>query len=370
MIKLEKFIDLFCGIGGFRLALEERGLECVFSSDIDEDARKAYNANFGEFPTGDITKVDAKDVPPHDVITGGFPCQSFSLSGRQKGLDDPRGQLFYEIIRIAKHHKPKVVFLENVRHILEIDDGDVYKEFEQAWNTAGYSVRYHLLNASMYGVPQSRWRVYFVIIRHDVALQSVEPKPASDSLYICDLIEPEARDDEWLHVSENRGLQKGKGKKAIRAGRYRYQNELFVEHGRAPIKIGDIGRGGQAERIFSIHGHAPTQATWGQEYYAVDRLVRRLSQNEVKGIMGFPQSHIVGERGAGYKQLGNAVIPYMIGEVFDAIIPDTDIAYNEYNHATRRSFPDSYDRRGAQRCLSLSATSNLDPVRVTDPSVA
>ena len=218
MTKLETFVDLFCGIGGFRLAFEDRGLKCVFSSDIDEDARQAYKANFDELPAGDITQVDAKDIPAHDVLAGGFPCQSFSTSGTKQGLEDPRGQLFYEIIRIARHHRPKVVFLENVRNILEIDDGRVLREFESEWNAAGYSVRYHTLNASMYGVPQSRWRVYFVIIRNDVPLQSVSPPPMKESLYICDLLEQDANDDKWLHLSEKRG-KSNRG----RVGRYRYR---------------------------------------------------------------------------------------------------------------------------------------------------
>ena len=102
-----KFIDLFCGIGGFHLALSSLGGECVFASDIDADCRKVYQQNFGIEPHGDITKIDEKDIPAHDVLCGGFPCQSFSKAGNRRGINDPRGTLFFDIVRIVKHHKPK-----------------------------------------------------------------------------------------------------------------------------------------------------------------------------------------------------------------------------------------------------------------------
>src|SRR3989344_8678397 len=112
--KLKTFIDLFAGIGGFRLALEWFNLECVFTSEWDEQAQKTYEANFGEKPAGDITKIKAEDVPPHDVLCAGFPCQAFSISGKQRGFQDTRGTLFFDIARIVNYHKPKVIFLENV----------------------------------------------------------------------------------------------------------------------------------------------------------------------------------------------------------------------------------------------------------------
>ena len=103
---MHRFIDLFCGIGGFRIALEKEGCECVFSSEIDTHASEAYYKNFNETPQGDITKISEKEIPAHDILCAGFPCQSFSLAGHHGGFQDPRGQLFFEIIRIAKYHKP------------------------------------------------------------------------------------------------------------------------------------------------------------------------------------------------------------------------------------------------------------------------
>jgi DNA (cytosine-5)-methyltransferase 1 len=108
-----KFVDLFCGIGGFRVALEKRGLECVFSSDIDSYAQEAYKKKFGETPAGNITEIPANKIPKHDILCAGFPCQPFSISGKMESVKDPRGRLFYEIHRIAKYHKPSILLLEN-----------------------------------------------------------------------------------------------------------------------------------------------------------------------------------------------------------------------------------------------------------------
>jgi len=123
-LKGYKFIDLFCGIGGFHLALSSFGAQCVFASDIDKEACAVYEKNFNMKPDGDITKIEAKDIPKHDILCAGFPCQPFSISGNQKGFDDEkgRGKLFFDIVRIAKYHKPKVLLLENVKNFEKHDN--------------------------------------------------------------------------------------------------------------------------------------------------------------------------------------------------------------------------------------------------------
>ena len=145
---MHRFIDLFCGIGGFRVALEKEGMECVFSCDIDHHARQAYKENFAEEPNGDITVVRSEDIPQHDIMCAGFPCQSFSQSGKMGGLDDPRGRLFFEIIRLAKYHKPKILLLENVKNIITNDNGKVIDRIQKSLEEIGYLVHYHILNAS------------------------------------------------------------------------------------------------------------------------------------------------------------------------------------------------------------------------------
>ena len=116
-----RFIDLFCGIGGFRQGFEQNGFDCVFSSDFNEKAQSVYEANFGELPAGDITQVNPKDIPDFEVLLGGFPCQPFSISGKKKGFEDTRGTLFFDVCRIIREKQPKVVVLENVKHLIHHD---------------------------------------------------------------------------------------------------------------------------------------------------------------------------------------------------------------------------------------------------------
>lgn len=162
------FIDLFCGIGGFRVAatqvFEKYNIpaKCVFSSDIDLYAREAYKANFGEYPLGDITLINEHDVPDHDILFAGFPCQPFSIIGNGKGFEDTRGTLFFDIARILEAKRPKAFVLENVKRLVGHNQGKTLKKILSVLNDLGYTVYYHVLNALDYGLPQKRERVFFV----------------------------------------------------------------------------------------------------------------------------------------------------------------------------------------------------------------
>jgi DNA (cytosine-5)-methyltransferase 1 len=163
-----KFIDLFCGVGGFHQALNKLGGHCVFASDIDEHCRNIYEKNYGLRPHGDITKVDPKTIPDFDILTGGFPCQSFSNSGKKGGFGDKRGQLYENILEIASEKKPSYMFLENVKHIQKIDNGEVFKHILGCIQNTGYHVETFELSPHQLGVPQQRERVIFVCIRNDL----------------------------------------------------------------------------------------------------------------------------------------------------------------------------------------------------------
>ncbi len=126
-LKKMKFIDLFAGIGGFRYALENLGATCVFSCEWDKFCRESYKLNFNEIPHGDITQINEKDIPKHDILCAGFPCQPFSVSGKQKGFNDTRGTLFFDIARIVKYHKPKIILLENVKNLKAHNGGEHLK---------------------------------------------------------------------------------------------------------------------------------------------------------------------------------------------------------------------------------------------------
>lgn len=164
------FIDLFAGLGGFHQAMRALGGECVFASEIDPEAAATYKANYGIDPSNDITKTDAKDIPAHDVLCGGFPCQAFSNAGHKKGFEDTRGTLFFDVARIIKYHKPKYIFLENVKHLLKHDNGNTWKVIKQTLLDLGYVLSKEEIIASPedIGIPQNRPRIYIMGIRKDL----------------------------------------------------------------------------------------------------------------------------------------------------------------------------------------------------------
>lgn len=163
-----KFIDLFCGIGGFHLALKKIGCKCVLACDIDKKCRETYLKNFNIEPVSDIKNIDEKTLPDFDILCGGFPCQPFSNGGKKKSFNDDKGLLFDEIIRIAKFKKPKFMFLENVKHILKISNGAVYDYIVDNIKKGGYVLQIFQLSPHNYGIPQQRERVFFVCIRDDI----------------------------------------------------------------------------------------------------------------------------------------------------------------------------------------------------------
>ena len=183
------FIDLFAGIGGFRLALEKGGAKCVFSSEIHRYALQVYKANFNEDAAGDITQIKAKDIPAHDVLCAGFPCQAFSRLGMEKGFSDTRGTLFFEIVRIAKHHKPKIIFLENVPGLVSHNKGDTFETITNNLTNLGYKVYWKILEATMFGVPQKRRRIFIVAVRNDIKKEFSFPTGSLSKKTMKDVME-------------------------------------------------------------------------------------------------------------------------------------------------------------------------------------
>lgn len=300
------FIDLFAGIGGFRIGLERLGGQCVFSSEIDKHASATYERNFGEKPAGDITKIDAKDIPDHDVLCGGFPCQPFSVSGKQLGFEDARGTLFFEVMRLVSSKRPRAVFLENVANYARHRNGDTLKRTLSMLEGEGYQVKYAILNASNYGVPQARKRLYIVGIRADtISGEFSFPPPSEKKISVKDILLPKSKTRSVVIERDDIAIKKkGTGYKS-RPGR--------------PIQIGIINKGGQGERIYSPEGHGITLSAHGggaaakTGAYLVDGVVRRLHPIECRRMMGFPESFKIDpRRGQAYKQFGNAVVASVI----------------------------------------------------------
>ncbi len=310
-----RFIDLFAGIGGFRIALEQLGLECVFSSEIDYYARLTYKNNFGHYPEGDITKISEFEIPSHDILCGGFPCQPFSISGKRLGFDDTRGTLFHEITRIAKYHTPKVIFLENVKNFVRHNQGKTFATVRNNLENLGYNVYYKVINASLYGVPQARERVYIIAFRKNLNVKDFSfPKPTYEEVYLKDTLVSNGKADplfvnrkDTVLYDDAEGLEK---KKRLR-----------------PIRLGIVNKGGQGERIYSVNGHAVTLSAYGggvgakTGLYLIKGKIRKLHVEECKRLMTFPDSYILSNNtNQAYKQFGNAVIVKIIKIITEEIL--------------------------------------------------
>lgn len=196
-----KFIDLFCGIGGFHLALEELGGKCVLACDIDESCRKVYKDNFKLEPVEDITKLNESDVPPHDVLCAGFPCQAFSKAGARRGFEDTRGTLFFHVARIIKKHKPKFLILENVRNLVSHDNGNTWKTIAKTLSDLGYVFQDPpiIFSPHLIGVPQFRERVVILAQRKDL--------PDNEGIYFSkDMLKPAKCDITTVLHRKNEGI--------------------------------------------------------------------------------------------------------------------------------------------------------------------
>ena len=197
-----RFIDLFAGIGGIRLGFESVGGKCVFSSEFDEAACKTYEANFGEHPSGDITKIEAEDIPDFDILLGGFPCQAFSIIGKMEGFENETcGTLFFEIERILREKKPKAFMLENVRNLTAHDNGNTFKVILRHLEALGYTVYAKVLNALDYGVPQKRERIIIVGFLDNVFFRFPDPIPNELRLKLTDILEKDV--DKKYFVKQN-----------------------------------------------------------------------------------------------------------------------------------------------------------------------
>lgn len=220
-----KFIDLFAGIGGFRMAMQNLGGKCVFTSEWDKEAQKTYRANYGEVPFGDITKEQTKKFIPDgfDVLCAGFPCQAFSIAGKRGGFDDTRGTLFFDVAEIIKRKKPKAIFLENVKGLRNHDKGKTLDTILNVLrNDLGYFVpEPKIINAKDFGVPQNRERIFIVGFRKDLKVTEFEyPKPSKKKVKFADVKEKKVPPTKFflstqylqtLHNHRNRHASKGNG---------------------------------------------------------------------------------------------------------------------------------------------------------------
>lgn len=295
------FIDLFAGLGGFRLALESLGARCVYSNEWDEQVQQVYKKNYGDLPEGDITKVDEKLIPDHDILCAGFPCQAFSISGKQRGFEDSRGTLFFDVARIIKEKKPKIVFMENVKNFETHDDGRTLVVVKTTMEELGYQFNEKVLNAVDYGIPQKRERIYMVCFRNDMDASDFKfPKPFELKKHVEDFLLKDENMVKDLYIN--------------RPDIY-YNDLKDNQYSNKTIRLGTVNKGGQGERIYSIKGIAITLSAYGGGVFAktggyyINGGARRLHPRECARIMGYPDSYIISENNnQAYKQFGNSVV--------------------------------------------------------------
>ena len=318
MIGKPKFIDLFAGIGGFRLGFEKAGYECVFSNEIDKNCQTVYESNFSEKPFDDVTQINTNKLPDFDVLVAGFPCQPFSISGKKQGFKDTRGTLFFDICRIINAKNPKVVVLENVKNLIYHDNGNTFKTIIQTLEDMEYSVSYKLLNSKDFGVPQNRERIIIVGIKGQTTFD-FDKLPKFEEVKLKNFLD-KSGNFEYLDPSEYTILENYTTQKTglVFIG---YRNKNIWKTGIRPNTehLSRVYR--QPNRIYSIEGVHPTipsQETAGRFFiYLPDEdKVRKLTLNECYRIMGFPDdfkrsNKIVHQ----YRQIGNSVCVPMVEQI-------------------------------------------------------
>lgn len=305
-----KFIDLFAGIGGFRLAMQSLGGKCVFTSEWDKEAQKTYRANFGEVPFGDITKEQVKSYIPDgfDVLCAGFPCQAFSIAGKRGGFDDTRGTLFFDVAEIIKRKKPKAIFLENVKGLRNHDKGKTLETILNVLrNDLGYYVpEPQIINARDFGVPQNRERIYIVGFRKDQGVTNFEyPKPSKKKVKFADIKEKKVPPTKFflstqylqtLHNHKARHASKGNG----------FGFEIIPDTGISnAVVCGGMGRERNLVIDNRITDFTPTTHIKG----TVNREgIRKMTPREWARLQGFPDNYGIPVADASaYKQFGNSV---------------------------------------------------------------
>ena len=339
-----RFIDLFAGIGGIRLPFQQLGGECVFSSEWDKFAQRTYAANYGEVPSGDITQIIASDIPDHDILMGGFPCQSFSQAGLKKGFEDTRGTMFFEIQRILGEKRPKVFLLENVKQLkghdkgrtlqtilniltgesdLPLDDVPMSDDAREALGKKlNYWVDYKVLRAADFGIPQNRERIFIVGFDRDYFGGNIDfnkifkwPEPTNQPTKVGDILESQ----EILDALEDK---------------YTISDKLWAGHLRRKAEHGIKGNGFG----YSLFNRESSYTnTISARYYKdgsevlidqshLGKNPRKLTPRECARLQGFPDDFIVDavSQGQIYKQFGNSVCVKVIQAVAKQIVTVLD----------------------------------------------
>lgn len=319
-----KYIDLFGGIGGFRYGIEQsnKDWQCVYYADYDKYAVQTYNKNFGtEYEPTDITKVDARDIPDHDIICGGFPCQAFSTAGKRGGFEDTRGTLFFEVMRIAKAKRTKYLFLENVKGLLNHNKGKTFTTILQTMEELGYDAQWMVLNSKFHGVPQNRERVFIIGHLRGTPKPEVQPyaryekknKPISIghiSKTLTTRTGSTAKQQTLITSTTPREMAFKDVSPTLLARDYKAPKAVFT-HSLYP-RSSKTGKGGTGQ-LSKIDQTSYCLDTGNAQAISYDRIIRKLTPLECERLQGFPDNWTDGQSDSQrYKQCGNAVTTKVI----------------------------------------------------------
>lgn len=333
---MPRFVDLFCGVGGFHQGL--RGDDCVFACDIDPECRKTYETNYGVSPAGDIFTVSPHDIPDHDLLCAGFPCQPFSSAGRQRGFSDERSRVYQRLLDILQVKTPPIILLENVKNLTILQRGEIFQRILSDLRGYGYNVSYAILNASHSGVPQHRERVFIIGIHSKIypgCLFSFErlvcpsTRPLTPMRHVFD---PVVEDGDIGDIGDI-----GERSMYIDPNRYTLLEDRHIRTQKSGLRFcgyihGKLREKGvlpntehlsrvhkQPNRIYHIDGIHPTLSaseTAGR-YYIYDGVgVRTLTVNECYRLMGFPKTFLIHDnRAVALHQIGNSVCPRVVTRI-------------------------------------------------------
>ena len=336
-------IDLFAGIGGIRLGFEKAfgrdNIETVFVSEWDENAKATYSANFKDnfAIAGDITQVVETDIPEFDICLAGFPCQAFSLAGQRKGFDDNykgicRGTLFMDVARICEHHRPKVIFCENVKGLVIHDRGRTFEIIRKTFEDLGYKVFYQVLNSKNYGVPQNRERIYIVAFRNDIAPQNFEfPAPTDKTKRIWNILE-DAPVEAKYYLSEvyYETLKRHKERHAAKGNGFGFEIR-YIDQISGAIVCGGMGRERNLIKDDRQENLVPTTHIKGD---INSDYVRKMTPREWARLQGFPEDFVLPLADTHmYKQFGNSVtvpvIEAIAKKIKEVLLPDAESRCDE-----------------------------------------
>ena len=310
-----KVCSLFCGIGGIDIGFKQAGYDIVWANEYDAAACKTYRHNFGDsyLVEADIRKVSVADIPDFDVLTAGFPCQPFSIAGRQKGFEDKRGNLFFEITRIVDAKRPKVIFLENVPNLMEHDEGRTFLVIFNSLAQFGYSVYYKVMAANEYGnLPQIRKRIYIVAVRDDIAHRLYQhPEPMELTFHSTDIIHRSERQNDVYYYNDTEMFDYLSDKMRDRNAIYRITDTevRWTKNQMCPTLTANMGT--YPDRV---------PVVWD------DFGIRKLTLRECLDFQGFPKEFYFPNTitiDDAYKQIGNSVCVPVIRRIASQILITT-----------------------------------------------